>query len=726
MAENTFSQRYADADSNTAGAFAFDTISSVDYAVSKLAFGDADTITRVTSSAGLPVAQQGTWTVAVASAQTIAVTNAGTFAVQASQAGTWNITNISGTVSLPTGASTLAEQQSQTTHLATVAGAVAGTEMQVDVVAALPAGSNTIGAVNLAQYTPSSGRLPVDGSGVTQPVSGTVTVAQGTAASLNATVVGTGTFAVQAAQSGTWNVGTVTTVSAVTAITNSLPAGTNYIGKTRLTDGTNDVTLLNLTGSKPVPVAIVDGDGDQLTAFGGGTQYTEGDTSSSIVGTAILWEDAANTLATVSAGSPLPVAIISGAGSGGTAQDDEASFTAGTTPGTPAMGAYQATPGTLSDGELGIVGLTASRELKVKHTDAIGVTDNSGSLTVDAPVTTPVFVRLSDGTDPLATLPVSLASVPAHHVTNAGTFAVQVDGTALTRLTDIETNTDALAVVGGGTEATALRVTLANDSTGVVSVDDNGGSLTVDGTVAATQSGTWNVTNISGTVSLPTGAATESTLSTLNGKVTACNTGAVVVSSGSITANAGTNLNTSALALETGGNLAAAATALQLIDDTVFADSASFTAASSKVLTMGAVVSDSPALVAGGQAGIPRMTTDRKLIVSPVESHNNYLSGTASATGTGDTSIIAAQGTDTYILVTTLIVFNSSDTDTHVTIKSGSTARMVVPAPAKAGAVVSLPVPLMLAVNQALNFASAAGVTTMHVSAVGAKITLSA
>jgi len=45
-----------------------------------------------------------------------------------------------------------------------------------------------------------------------------------------------------------------------------------------------------------------------------------------------------------------------------------------------------------------------------------------------------------------------------------------------------------------------------------------------------TQSGTWNITNISGTISLPTGAATEATLSTLNGKVTACNRGAVVVS----------------------------------------------------------------------------------------------------------------------------------------------------------------------------------------------------
>jgi hypothetical protein len=38
---------------------------------------------------------------------------------------------------------------------------------------------------------------------------------------------------------------------------------------------------------------------------------------------------------------------------------------------------------------------------------------------------------------------------------------------------------------GGGTEATALRVTIASDSTGVLSIDDNGASLTVDGTVTA-------------------------------------------------------------------------------------------------------------------------------------------------------------------------------------------------------------------------------------------------
>lgn len=59
----------------------------------------------------------------------------------------------------------------------------------------------------------------------------------------------------------------------VTAST--LSAGTAYVGKVRITDGTNDVTLLNLTNSKPVPTAIVDASGNQITTFGGGTEYTE-------------------------------------------------------------------------------------------------------------------------------------------------------------------------------------------------------------------------------------------------------------------------------------------------------------------------------------------------------------------------------------------------------------------------------------------------------------------
>lgn len=52
--------------------------------------------------------------------------------------------------------------------------------------------------------------------------------------------------------------------------------------------------------------------------------------------------------------------------------------------------------------------------------------------------------------------------------------------------------------VGGGVEAAALRVTIASDSTGVLSIDDNGGAITVDGTVAVTNA---SLTTIAGAVS---------------------------------------------------------------------------------------------------------------------------------------------------------------------------------------------------------------------------------
>lgn len=115
----------------------------------------------------------------------------------------------------------------------------------------------------------------------------------------------------------------------------------------------------------------------------------------------------------------------------------------------------------------------------------------------------------------------------------------------------------------------------------------------VSGTVAATQSGTWNIgtvatiTNpvaVTGTfwqstqpisatsLPLPTLAATSTnqateiaSLSSIDGKIVAVNTGAVVVASGSITANAGSNLNTSLLATEA-GNLASIKTKTDNLD----------------------------------------------------------------------------------------------------------------------------------------------------------------
>ena len=150
--------------------------------------------------------------------------------------------------------------------------------------------------------------------------------------------------------------------------------------------------------------------------------------------------------------------------------------------------------------------------------------------------------------------------------------SLTIDSTVLdaisTSCTSIDTKTSAITI-GPGLEASAQLMTLASDSTGVLSVDDNGGSLTIDSTAldaveTATTSldtkmtacDTGAVVVASGTITAnlgtvdnavldsivtnTTGLATEATLSTLDGKVTACDTGAVVIASGTVTANLGT------------------------------------------------------------------------------------------------------------------------------------------------------------------------------------------
>jgi hypothetical protein len=91
---------------------------------------------------------------------------------------------------------------------------------------------------------------------------------------------------------------------------------------------------------------------------------------------------------------------------------------------------------------------------------------------------------------------------------------VAPSGSLITALGDID------GVSGQETMANSLPVVIASDQS-AVPISDDGGSITVDGTVAATQSGTWNINNISGTVSLPTGAATETTLQQIADSTTA-------------------------------------------------------------------------------------------------------------------------------------------------------------------------------------------------------------
>lgn len=110
---------------------------------------------------------------------------------------------------------------------------------------------------------------------------------------------------------------------------------------------------------------------------------------------------------------------------------------------------------------------------------AVPVTDNSGSLTVDAPASAPLFVRPSDGTNPLSALPVS------------GTVAATQSGTW---------NIATVTAVTGPVPVT--------DNSGSLTVDDGSGSLTVDGSVTAAQgsaaalSGAWPVKVSDGSASV--------------------------------------------------------------------------------------------------------------------------------------------------------------------------------------------------------------------------------
>lgn len=69
--------------------------------------------------------------------------------------------------------------------------------------------------------------------------------------------------------------------------------------------GVFDVTPATPAAADYLPVRLTDG--TSFTTTGAGTQYTEGDIDATITGTALMWEDAADTMRVVSAAKPLPV-----------------------------------------------------------------------------------------------------------------------------------------------------------------------------------------------------------------------------------------------------------------------------------------------------------------------------------------------------------------------------------------------------------------------------------
>lgn len=245
---------------------------------------------------------------------------------------------------------------------------------------------------------------------------------------------------------------------------------------------------------------------------------------------------------------------------------------------------------TINNASIAVTGTFWQATQPVSIASAVPVTDNSGSLTVDAPVGTPVFVRLSDGTSAISTLPVSLASVPSHPVTNAGTFAVQVDGAALTSLQLIDDTIATAASAAltklsqvGGTDGTNARI-LSTNTSGHLNIADGGNSITVDGTFwQATQpvsiAAAVAVTDNSGslTVDAPVGTPVFVRLSDGASAIST-----LPVSLASVPSHPVTNAGTFAVQVD-----GSALTSLQLLDDVIVTDNAGFTDGTTKLSMVG-------------------------------------------------------------------------------------------------------------------------------------------
>jgi hypothetical protein len=406
----------------------------------------------------------------------------GTFAISASA------------LPLPTGASTAAKQPALGT---------AGT-----------ASTDVITVQGIASMT----SLKVDGSGVTQPVSGTVTAAQATAASLNATVVGTGTFAVQAAQSGSWTV--------------TANAGTNL----------NTSALALETGGNLATVA------GAIVAQASTTSGQKGPLMQGAVTTsAPTYSNSQTSPLSLDTAGNLRVNVAAGGGSGGTSSSFGAAFPATGT----AIGAKDS-----SGTNLAALNLDASGFLKVNVAAGGGSGGTSSSFGSAVP-STGTAAGYSDSTN------MQLARV---YDTNSGagteyTIGVNLRGSGGSGSVELATASNPLQVslANTGANSTALVVTAnagTNLNTSSLALDTSvNGILLAQASTTSGQSGPLIQGACSTAAPTYSNAKTEPLSLDTSGNLRVLSTpsGTQTVS-GTVTANAGTNLNTSALALDTSVN----------------------------------------------------------------------------------------------------------------------------------------------------------------------------
>lgn len=526
----------------------------------------------------------------------------------------------------------------------------------------------------------------------------------------------------------------------------SVNDGTNYIGKVRLTDGTTDGEVVPLAGYNAQAVAIVDGSGSQITSFGGGVQYTEGDTDASFTGTMMLAEAAGNTAAALQidasghlqvdlAASSTSVTVSDGGGS--ITVDNNGTFV------------VQSTNQANSGVDIGDVTIN-----NASGASAVNIQDGGNSITVDGTVAV-------SGT----------VTVASHAVTNAGTFATQESGALLTssQLIDDAIVADNAAFTDGTTkldmagyiydevagtaltenDAAAARINVNRAQ--VQAIEDGstrGRYATVTASNALKVDGSAVTQPVSGTVTItPSGTQTVSgtvAVSTINSVAPAFGSGVrgatvqrvtiatddvvpITDNAGSLTVDA--PVGTPVFVRLSDGSSAIATLPVSMATNTPVGNVAHDSADSGAPIKVGgrARSSEITAIASDDRSDF---VTDLvgKQIVLPYANPENFVSGaiTTSMTGTTSTSLVAAPGAGLRNYITTIIVSNAHGTvGTDVAIQDGSggTTLMTVPAAAVyGGAVINLPVPLRQpTTNTALFCANVTTGASTKVSAVGYK-----
>lgn len=278
-----------------------------------------------------------------------------------------------------------------------------------------------------------------------------------------------------------------------------------------------------------------------------------------------------------------------------------------------------------------------------------------------------------------ASIPVTVSGVAT--AANQTTIIGHLDGVEAL-LTTIDADTSNLSVVGGGTEAAAIRVTIASDSTGVLSIDDNGGTLTVDNAglteLAAAINGSSQMD-----VNLAASNATV-TVSATNLDIRDLTSTDVVTANLSATDNAVLdNIDADTSAIQT---------AVELIDDSVATlGTTTYTEATTKGLTIGAVRRDADTTLVNttNEIGPLQMDANGRLKVEvfsgetlPVSLTSTTITGTVAVTqsGTWDEVGINDSGNSITVDNTVLSVVGSGTEATaqRVTIATDSTGVLSV------------------------------------------------